>query len=114
MTIPEETTKRIQVSPAKAQEWLKINEANRPLRRSAVARMATDMAAGLWNQANPQPLIFDTTGALIDGQHRLTAQVQANVTLWWCVATEIPRQTQLVIDDHIPRQIHDFAKWEMP
>jgi hypothetical protein len=71
MTVQEPSiTKRINVTPAQAQEWLGVNEANRPLRRSSVARMAADMAAGFWNQANPQPLIFDTTGALIDGQHR--------------------------------------------
>lgn len=106
--------KRVLVTPEMAEEWLSKNEANRPLRRSSLTRMANDMGSGLWLETNPQPIIFDITGALIDGQHRLSGLVKAGRPLWFWVATNVPRHTQLVIDDHIRRHVHDFAKWEMP
>jgi hypothetical protein len=105
---------RVLVTPERAAEWLSKNEANRLLRRSSVLKMTNDMESGLWIETNPQPVIFDTSGALIDGQHRLSALAKSGRTLWLWVAENVPRHTQLVIDDHIRRQIHDFAKWEMP
>jgi len=106
--------KRLLVTPETASQWLKLNEANRPLRSGAVQKMADDIADGLWLETNPQPLIFDTSGALIDGQHRLSALVRANRPLWFLVVTNVPRHTQLVIDDHLIRSVADFARWEMP
>lgn len=108
------TVARELVTPQTAESWLAVNEANRPLRRSSVSRLADDMEAGLWIETNPQPLIFDPSGALIDGQHRLQALVKSGRSISFWVARNVPRPTQLVIDDHIRRQVHDFAKWEMP
>lgn len=95
--------KRVLVTPELATDWLTRNEANRSIRRTALIRMADDMTDGKWLETNPQPIIFDTTGALIDGQHRLGALVKAGRPLYFWVATNIPRHTQLVIDDHIRR-----------
>jgi hypothetical protein len=105
---------RILVTPEMAATWLDRNEANRSIRKTAVARLANDMATGYWVETNPQPIIIDPSGAVIDGQHRLSAIVKSGRAVWLFVASNVPRSTQLVIDDHIKRDVADYAKWEMP
>ena len=111
---PMVETKRVLVTPDLATQWLEHNEVNREVRQSAVAQRSRDMEMGYWDEMNPQPVIFDDTGALIDGQHRLLALKKSGRSLWMSVATNVPRKTQLVIDDSLVRHVHDYAKWEMP
>lgn len=57
----------------------------RPLRETVVERYVRDMKSGAWVEQSAQGLIFDDDGVLVDGQHRLSAQVRAKLTLtWWC------------------------------
>ncbi len=73
------------VTPTQAQQMLQKNSGNRKVRPGTIARYARDMRNGRW-QVTHQCLAFDVNGNIIDGQHRLLAQVQANVPLWWYVA----------------------------
>lgn len=77
---PKATTRWIVVTPELATRWLDedINWKNRPIREAHVARMAADMREGRWRGQNGEALRFDTTGRLVDGQHRLWACVTAN------------------------------------
>ena len=64
------------ISPTKAKEWLTHNTPrNRRLRQHKVDAYADQMTRGQWLMAG-DPIRFDSTGALIDGQHRLAAVVQ--------------------------------------
>ncbi len=71
-------TEVVGVTPAMAQEWLRLNTHNRPLSMARAKGMAADMAAGRWSVTN-ETIGFDTEGRLLDGQHRLQAVVLAGV-----------------------------------
>jgi hypothetical protein len=60
-----------------AEEWLKENVGNRRLRMFTVEKYAADMVAGRW-MLSTDVIGFDTTGRLIQGQHRLMAVIVAN------------------------------------
>lgn len=53
------------------------NHDNRPIRRGAVKRLAESIKEGMW-QITHQGIAIDTNGKLQDGQHRLSAIVEAN------------------------------------
>ncbi len=59
------------VTPAMARDWLKRNTRNRPLRPGVVEGFHTAFARGEWKLTH-QGIAFDSTGVLLDGQHRLT------------------------------------------
>lgn len=68
------------ITPQKAVEILDTkNFNNRPVSQFTVDRYAQEMKAGRW-KLNGEPIIFGKSGRLIDGQHRLKACIQANVS----------------------------------
>lgn len=50
----------------------------RRVSKATVRKYATDMKLGFWKW-NPNPIVFDEAGCLLDGQHRLMAVVLAGV-----------------------------------
>ena len=97
-------TQTVQTSPELAALWLAHNRHNRTLSAKTVDQYAKDMAAGAWNFTG-QPIIFDAAENLIDGQHRLTAQVKAGATLDWLVITGVETATRDYIDIGRPRTV---------
>jgi hypothetical protein len=77
------------VTPKKAADYLERNTANRPLSKRTVREFAAAMRRGDW-QVTHQGIAFDTTGALVDGQHRLAAIVEAGIPVEMTVFTEVP------------------------
>src|SRR5438105_15160569 len=77
------------ITPKKAQEYLGRNTANRPLSQRTVRDFAQAMRRGEWRVTH-QGIAFDTTGALVDGQHRLAALVEAAVPEGVTVMTDVP------------------------
>lgn len=96
----------ITVSPELAAEWLTRNDHNRSLSVRLVGQYATDMTEGRWPFTG-QPIIFDAKGVLIDGQHRLSAQVKAGVTLDWLVVGGASRHAQDYVDIGRTRSVAD-------
>lgn len=71
-------TTKMRVTPETAREWLdKYNTANRPIIKQNVKSLVNDITSGLWREDHPHAIVFDTSGRLIDGQHRLLAVVEA-------------------------------------
>lgn len=66
------------VTPAKAAGWLKMNTINRPVRKQHVARLAQAMKRGEW-VANHQAIALNGS-KLIDGQHRLMAVIESGLS----------------------------------
>jgi len=97
-------------TPANAENALSKNEINRNIRRSRVEQYQRDMENGDWNP-HSAPIVFDSTGKLIDGQHRLTAQVNANITIRWMVVREVPPETQTVMDTGAGRSVADLLSF---
>ena len=95
-------TKQIVVTPDQAIRWLEGNTHNRKLREERVKQYARDITRGEWYLSH-QGIAFDPSGVLVDGQHRLWAIIEANMAVEMLVSTDVSKDTQLVIDDHLPR-----------
>jgi hypothetical protein len=65
------------------------------------------MRAGHWRVDTGETLKFDTEGALIDGQNRLYAVVQAGVPVDFDVVYDVPPESMTVIDTGAPRLFGD-------
>jgi len=71
----------VYVSPEMAKQWLNDNNNfNRPINQAVVDMYVRQIKSGLWRRTH-QGIAFNTNGILIDGQHRLMAIVNANVTV---------------------------------
>lgn len=69
------TSDIITVTPAIAQEFLMLNDNNRPIRKERVENYLDQMKKGLWDVQNDD-ICFDTEGKLMNGQHRLSAVIK--------------------------------------
>ena len=59
------------ITPSLARRHLSTCKKNRRINKARVERLAVAMANGEWIIS--QPLMFDTDGKMIDGQHRMSA-----------------------------------------
>jgi hypothetical protein len=107
MNMGEMKSKVMMVDPGLAAAWLAKNaQHNRPMRKNTVAGYAQQMQAGQWHLTH-QGVAFDVHGALIDGQHRLAAIVQANVMLPMMVTVNAPSVSFESLDCGIKRTVAD-------
>jgi hypothetical protein len=94
------------VTPALASQWLENNEGNRRLNWNFISQLARDMKAGRF-VCTHQGIAFDIQGRLIDGQHRLWAVLEAEVTVRMRVFFNESPENILHIDGNCPRQMAD-------
>jgi hypothetical protein len=85
------------ITPEVATKWLEGNTHNRPLRQRDVDRYSREMSTGRW-QLNGESIIFDSTGRLLDGQHRLWACVESQVSFQAVVVRGADPETFTTID----------------
>ena len=97
------------VTPALAAEWLHANLANRPLRATRVASFAEQMAQGRW-VLTTDAIGVDTSGRLLNGQHRLSAIVQSGVAVLMVVARGLPPKAMDAIDLGLKRTLGDILR----
>lgn len=91
-------TERIFVTAEMARKFLRLNiENNRPINADRVNQYARDMKSGRWKE-NGDTIKFSDTTELIDGQHRLSACVQAGIGFWSLIAYGVKRDAFLTID----------------
>lgn len=96
------------VSPNIAKMLLKdLYDEQRPYHDTYAQRYAADMAAGLWNTDNPQPIIISDTGKVIDGQHRLHAVIISGCTVPMYIARGASENTYKVVDSGQTRKVPD-------
>ena len=67
-----------EINPEQAKKLLDWNTNNRRVKKGLVAHLARDMKNGQWHYTG-EPLIF-SANRLLDGQHRLIACVEADVS----------------------------------
>ena len=94
------------ISPTLAQRYLDGAAENRNIRINAVTAMARDISAGKFVFTG-QPIIFDESNKLIDGQHRLSAIVLAGKAVKIAVVRGIPKEYQKNIDCGAKRTVAD-------
>jgi hypothetical protein len=109
MTHPE-----VQVTPAIAANFLSRDE-TAPLRQRRVdmiqvRRYAEMMKAGKW-QRNGETLKFNGT-QLLDGQHRLHAIIEADVTLPFLIVNDIDAASFVTIDQGMPRTVRHLLEMQ--
>ncbi len=73
-------TKVVLVDKGMAEALLKFNTANRALNRRKVDRLVAQMQGGTFENTG-EPVIVSQEGVLNDGQHRLAALIEADVTV---------------------------------
>jgi hypothetical protein len=98
------------ITPKKAQEYLKLNTRNRPLRHTHVARLAQDIRNGHF-VFNGDPIRFagnNGSEVLLDGQHRLSAVVMADRPIESIVIRDLDEAAFDTIDRGSSRTLGDI------
>lgn len=98
------------VDPELAEQYLENNEGNRKVRADVVDTYSRDLKAGRW-LVTGDPLRIDTTGRLIDGQHRLKAVVKAGIGAWFLVIRGVDPHVQSVLDTQAKRTAADALRF---
>lgn len=96
----------VDVDPETAVRWLNRNDRNRRLNPGKVTQYSRDMKAGNW-KFNGDPIRFDISGRLLDGQHRLSAIKSSGATQKMLVVTNLPVDTQDTMDIGRKRAMSD-------
>lgn len=87
------------VSPETAEAYLAHNTRNRKIVAAHVDAIARDIRAGNW-MMNAQPICFSRSGRLLNGQHRLSAVIQAGEAIEVPVMRGLPEEAYATYDIH--------------
>jgi hypothetical protein len=79
------------ITPERASEYLAANRGNRNIVQAHVAAMARDIVNGRW-MFNAQPICFSRSGRLLNGQHRLSAVLEAGEPIEVMVMRGLPEE----------------------
>ncbi len=94
------------ITPEVAQEMLTKNYNNRKLNKTHVRFLKNQMKNGLW-VFDGQPIRFDKSGRLLDGQHRLNAVLESGVSNDFLVVSGLSSDTFEVMDTGKNRSASD-------
>lgn len=100
----------VRVTPEVAQHWLSFNVSNRELTQAKIDQFKADMERGYWNDDGAT--IRFAHGKLLDGQHRLTALVLANVTIRMIAVHGLNSESQVTMDTGRGRTPRDVLSIE--
>lgn len=103
-----ELTQRL-ITPTEANKILQNQRINRNVLTSHVKLLANDMTNGRWVSCS-EPIKFDTSGLLIDGQHRLHAVIESGESQIFNVLTGFSEESMSVIDIGTPRSAAHIAQ----
>lgn len=87
----------VEINPELAEDWLKLNFNNRPVRKAKLNSYVKDVRNGNFFTTN-QSIGFFEDGSLADGQHRLLAIVEANVAVKSLVVWGLQKEAAPHID----------------
>ncbi|MFC3126141.1 hypothetical protein ACFOD4_13820 [Pseudoroseomonas globiformis] len=87
------------IGPEMAEAYLTHNTRNRKIVAAHVDAIARDIRAGNW-MMNAQPICFSRSGRLLNGQHRLSAVVQAGEAIEVPVMRGLPEEAYDTYDIH--------------
>ena len=100
------TPRVVQMTPQLAEKILENNRLNRPLRSGRVERYAKDMKEGRWEQ-NGETIKMTDGGDLLDGQHRLFAVIEAEVSVPMLIIEGLDAKVMPTIDTGASRSYGD-------
>lgn len=90
-------TKMVLVSPQLAAQWLEMNAGNRPINKAQVVYFKRVIRAGNWRITHQGAAFYDD-GFLADGQHRLSAIADGEVSVYMNVTWGLARSSVHAID----------------
>lgn len=82
------------ITPEIAREYLTHNKKNRNLRPRRVQEYAREIKAGKWAKS-PESIAFYENGDLANGQHRLSAVVEADTPAVFYVTYDVPNDCKI-------------------
>lgn len=95
------------ISPDHARELIAMyNPVNRTVSSATVALYARLMRDGKW-ALNGESIQFDTSGNLLNGQHRLLAVIESDMVLTTMVVRGLPTESRDTMDQHRKRTAGD-------
>lgn len=97
---------KVTMTPRRAKQLLLLNTKNRKVSKGLVAKYASDMRAGRWPY-NGDPIRVSSTNVLLDGQHRLQACVDADVSFDCELIEGLPDDVGKTIDGGRKRSAAD-------
>ena len=103
------TVEILDVTPELAEQWLSKNSKNRNLRAQVIASYARDMQTGSW-VLNGETVKISSAGQLLDGQHRLSAVVEAAVTVPMIVVSGVEASAMPTVDTGAKRTYADTLR----
>lgn len=98
-----------EVTPEIAKEWLETNTFNRAISNHQVDFFAEEMLNDEW-RLNGEPIIFDFKSKLQNGQHRLLACIEADVSFWTLVVRGAEPDAIYTIDTGRKRGMADALR----
>lgn len=98
------------VTPEIAADWLRYNTENRTLRKEFVNTLTKKILEGYWEPSVPDHIAFYEDGTLANGQHRLSAIINAGVPVKLKVDWDIPKSVAICIDTGKSRSFSDNVK----
>lgn len=99
------------VTPGLAAELLKLNPDNRNIRPTKAGQFAADMRSGKWT-FNGEPIIISDDGLINDGQHRLSAIIDANTPVLMLFVFGVARAARFTVDQGAARAAGDYLSME--
>jgi hypothetical protein len=100
-----EVQEGVVVTPDLARDWLaRFNRSNRKIMRKHVVTIARDIKNGHW-QYNAQPICFSDNGRLLNGQHRLSAVVEADTDIVVDIARNVPDAAFATYDIQLKKSV---------
>lgn len=97
------------ITPTKAKMYLENNPKNRHISSPLVEMYAKDIASGQWHMTG-DPIRFNGSGALLDGQHRLAAIVSANQPVTCVVIRGLKSVSQDFMDQGRARSLNNVLQ----
>ena len=101
----KQTFEQVRITPDIARKWLALNKVNRPISYNTVQTYADDMLNGRWDRKTTSCIAFSESGYLVDGQHRLSAIIVANIPVIMWVSRNVGER--VVFDSGRTRTLSD-------
>lgn len=101
-----------EITPDQAKAWLGLNHVNRRLIESNTERLKGVIARGEWMEDSTDGIGLDVDGGVINGQHRLQAIAEGDVTVRALVVRNVRPEVIRVIDQGMPRNLAQILQMD--